>query len=220
MRALNPWAGGLWRRALMKAFEQERSSLPTIAITLYSEQWSFALEGASRPPVLEDMLVAMESDVSAALEGLSYLLLVDVAIHRTSRGRQQTLCYHLHGVAWGTKAEIKARLKGWGSGFMGAPGHKLVDIFDLKGWIDYSAKDTRCRYVTNPVRAPLGRETHHHHRERLWGPQLGTLLGVYGDLRKPQLALAGGIGAKILKSARAVATQRAREIDPDCQIEF
>jgi hypothetical protein len=83
-------------------------------------------------------------------------------------------------------------------------------VHDLKGALGYIAKDSRVGYVTvknNIFQTERSREWFHH-RERHFSRQRQILIGMLGDLTKPEVCSASGPAKLVLQEARRTAKAR------------
>ncbi len=78
-----------------------------------------------------------------------------------------------------------------------------------RGALAYIAKDNRLGYVTVEnfkFRAGSSRwKEWFHHREPLTGPKRLLLMNAFGDLTKPELCAASGVGRDVLAEAKRLA---------------
>jgi hypothetical protein len=168
-------------------------------ITLLHPDWEFPSDGQNCPPV-EDLVRLMKSQL-AATNLKSSLMFVDVTFVRMA-SRQQRICFHLHGLGWGKRDHVDRALGAWPQSFCGAPGKTTKAIYNLSGVLAYCAKDTRTRSVVK-----RSGTRNWHHKERIWSPQMRTLLHLLGSTSKPLLTFATGEGTAVLKRARRLARE-------------
>jgi hypothetical protein len=197
LAALNPWAGEKWAACVLRALKTAAASDEISFVTLIHTDWEYPSDGIDVPFVAD-----LKQDMKRKLVGTnlsSFLMFVDVTFVRMSAGHQQ-ICFHLHGLAWGNPKAVGKAIGAWPCGSTGAPGKTTKRIHDVGGLLNYCAKDTRTRTV---VKRSGG--ANWHHKERLWSPQIKTLLNLLGDASKPEMTFAAGRGAKVLKLAKQLA---------------
>ena len=188
--ASNPWAGDLWVRCLEEALLTQ-SVQPTFFVTVFDGQFEVdesRLRGGLAGTWLADTLPQLSSTVRNRFRGVPFLLQLDLAIHRHGRQYRSVVCPHWHGLAWGSRRKVGAIMSKFGTGFGGAPGGRKSPIYNLRGALDYLAKDTRAQYVTVPPR-----EDNHgarfHHTETVTLRHRRLLLEILDEWAKPELCV-------------------------------
>lgn len=117
-------------------------------------------------------------------------------------GVVRVLAVHAHGFAWGELSAIKANLRSLPAAIGGTPGGKAVICSDRRGWLTYMSKDSRIKSIRNQDSdgSWLPAASRHFTKD----DQL-TLIEAYGDLKKPEMSFASGVGVQLLRAARQAA---------------
>ena len=130
--------------------------------------------------------------------------MLEAAYHVVNK-KQKYLSVHAHGLVWGDKEIINSALTDLPRGIGDAPGGTIVECDNREGWLIYVAKDLRCRSIINQNESgkwlrPMS--------EQLTRDDQLTLIEALGDLTKPELTFATGVGVGILKAARKAAKEQ------------
>jgi hypothetical protein len=213
LHALNPYAGARWSGILHEAIEGTDFDETPWMVTIIADDWMFSTypHGPSESD-LRRMLSQMRRAVRRGLRGVPYLLQADFAIRRYAGSRRVAIEVHWHGLVWATVNQIAAIKKRFPADRFGADRFNARDIYDLPGAIDYIAKDTRFGYrtVRNFGFQPGSRhqKAWFQYREAIYGPQRRLLIEMTGNLTKPDLCAASGVGLAVLREAKRVARER------------
>jgi len=208
LAAMNPWSGARWADILDAAVHEHGPVGDMYMITVFDENFDINYRGLSkqgRRTWLVKNLQRYAALVRKRLRGVPFVLQLDVAFQRHPNYGAKLLSPHWHGIAFGSKSRVAGALAKFPRGFGEAPGGKKKPVYDLGGAIQYCAKDTRCGYVTF---RPLWADQTVHRREHLHGPQRLFLLDFFDEWAKPEICIGSGIGAEILRRAKAVAKKR------------
>lgn len=214
--ALNPYAQELWSGYLASAANEiGADGLAWHAVTVFSEKWDFDDFLAGEPEnSLQSFLTIQGRLIRNRFRGHDFLFFADFGIHRLPGQHRYVRCPHWHGIVLGDDHRLDAIADTFGPGFGGAPGCKFKPVDEkksgLSGWLSYMVKDPRAQYVT--FKREDGKVR--HVREPMTAPNQNATLEFYGDFTKPELAIASGLGAKVLRRARARAMRKGyREYD-------
>ena len=215
LAALNPWAGVAWRNHLLNAIAEVAPSDPAHFVTVLEEGWDFP---SDQWPIDSSELMArlrtIGRQVRNRLRGLPFLLQLDIALHRVAKQPgSRRVCVHFHGLIWGQDDHVSKAMAGFKPGFLGAPGGLSERVYDLRGALAYMSKDPRSAYVSYRKRQPWKPDQPlsrlFSHREPLTRGNRRFLLNLFGDLTKPQLCIASGVGEEVLRRAKALAQAKA-----------
>lgn len=210
LHALNPYARDKWSGMLQGVIERTAFDDTPWMVTIIADDWMF--NTSPRGPSEHDlrrMLSRMRKAVQRGLRGTPYLLQADFAVRRYEGSRRVAIEVHWHGLVWAAAKEIAAIKKRFPATRFGADRFHATGTYDLSGAIDYMAKDTRFGYrtVKNFGFQPGSRHQKEwfQFREAIYGPQRRLLIAMTGNLTKPDLCAASGVGLAVLQEAKRLA---------------
>ncbi|MBD2747785.1 hypothetical protein IC232_13860 [Microvirga sp. BT688] len=213
LHALNPYARERWSGILQEVIDGTAFDNTPWMVTIIADDWMFSTY--PRRPSESDLrwvLSRMRKAVQRGLRGAPYLLQADFAVRRYEGSRRVAIEVHWHGLVWATAKQIAAIKKRFPATRFGADRFHARDIYDLRGAIGYMAKDTRFGYRTVKN---FGFQPGSQHqkkwfqfREAIYGPQRRLLIAMIGNLKKPDLCAASGMGLRVLRQAKQLARDR------------
>jgi hypothetical protein len=213
LHALNPFTGGRWAQILNNAVEEVSPDGEVWTVTIIDDDWMFSTyPSGPTEHDLRRMLSRMRCAVRPGLRGVSYLLQSDFAVRRHIVSNRLAIEVHWHGLVWATADQIATLQRRFQAGRFGADRLHAEVGYNLLGWLRYSTKDPRLGYntVKNFGFQPGSRNWKEwfQHREPLSASKRWLLLAMIGDLTKPELCAASGVGLAVLRKARRMAKAR------------
>jgi hypothetical protein len=219
LHALNPYAGAKWAGILHEAIEAASFDDTPWKVTIIDDDWMFSTY--PRGPSERDlrwMLSRMRRAVRRALRGVPYLLQADFAVRRHDAGHRMAIEVHWHGLVWASEEKVEALKKRFPANRFGADRFRARGVYDLTGALRYVTKDTRLGYrtVKNFGFQPGSRHWKEwfQHREALYAPKRLLLIAMVGNLAKPELCAASGMGLAVLREAKQLAKAQGYQASP------
>jgi hypothetical protein len=146
---MQPSSGPYWqcylREALLQSGIPDRKDLATI--TVLDERWHFGEKNWDFAPG------KIEYQLRRALKGLNYIVMIEFEVYRnvrylgpplpgsvaTHHDYGRVIAPHIQGLIWGKRPSARQRAQFRG-GLFGAPGIKIVQVYDFHGALQYMAK--------------------------------------------------------------------------------
>jgi hypothetical protein len=217
LHALNPYAGAKWAEIVSQTIAEVGTTKDLWSVTIIDDDWTFGTYPFG--PTERDlrwMLSRMRKVVQRRLRGRSYLLQADFAVRRHLVNNRLAVEVHWHGLVWATAEQIVALRSRFQADRFGADRLHAEVGYDLPGWLRYSTKDTRLGYntVKNFGFQPGSRHQKEwfQHRQPLSASKRWLLIAMIGNLTKPELCAASGVGLAVLRKARRIAKAQARGV--------
>lgn len=208
--ALNPWSSEIWASYLYAATKDHGAeNFDWRFITVCDQDWDFDRDEASNPKSSFASFIEKQGRILRDwFRGFDFIFFAELAPHRIARKFTHVFCHHWHGIVLGNDAKLNKIAKAFGEGSDGAPGCVVLSLEDekggLEGLFEYVTKDPRAQYVTFAKR---GTRKVLHRPEKLTRSNHSLLIDHYYEYAKPELAIASGLGSKILR--RAIAKAKA-----------
>jgi hypothetical protein len=212
LHALNSYSGATWAGFLAEAISTSEVDGTLWFVTIIDDDWILGTNPVEpSPDDLKGLLVRMRRITGLRLRGVPYVLQADFAVRREVGDFRPSVDVHWHGLVWADARQIGALRSKFRANRRGAAGFQARAVYHLPGALAYLTKDTRLGYVTVRNRAfqpeSSGGKGWFHHRISLQSRHRQLLLGLVGDLTKPELCSASGAGRGVLQEAKRLARE-------------